>query len=115
MTIDKASSCDLLTGAAVVLSFTDDDGVNAGDFDRVRFCDGLGYEEGVFGSSGAFAALLEALNRPFGVVEYDGGLILYFLVLVLLPLAINPNSARWFGCKWRSDVICDCAEVYVLR
>ena len=99
----------------MVLSFTDDDGVDAGDFDRVRFCDGLGCGEAVFGSSGAFAALLKALTRPFGVVEYGGGLILYFLVLVLLPPAINPNSARWFGCKWRSDVTCDCAELYLIR
>ena len=53
----------------MVLSFTDDDGVDAGDFDRVRFCGGLGCSEGVFGSSGAIAALQEALFRPFGVVE----------------------------------------------
>lgn len=95
--------------------FLDDDDVDAGDFGRARFCDGLGWGEGVFGSAGAFAALLEALVRPFDAVEYDGGCVLYFLVLVLLPPAIVQNFARWFGCKWRCDIICDYAEIHWIR
>ena len=113
--IVPASSNDLSIGAAVVRFFADEGGVATGDFGRGRFCDCLGCGEGVFGSAGAFAALLEALVRPFDFVEYDGRSDLYFFVLVLLRPGIVPNSARWFGCKWRSDVICDCAEVYVLR
>ena len=79
--------------------FADDGGVATGDFDRGRFCDGLGCGEGVIGSAGAFAALLEALVRPFDVVEYDGRSLLYFFVLVLLPPAIVPNSSRWYRCE----------------
>ena len=70
------------------------DGVGAGDFDRERFCDGLDDCEGVFGSTAAFAALLEALVRPFGVVEYDGAGKICFLALVLLPPAIVPDLNR---------------------
>ena len=99
----------------MVRFFADDDGVDAGNFDRGRFCDAFGCGEGVFGSAAAFAALLEALVRPFDVVEYDGRSFLYFFVFVLLPPAIVQNFARWFGCKWRSDVICDCAELYLIR
>ena len=51
---------------------------------RGRFCDCLGCGEGVFGPAGAFAALLEALVRPFDFVEYDGRSDLCFFVLVLL-------------------------------
>ena len=99
----------------MVRFFDDDDGVDTGDFDRVRFCRGLGCGEGVFGLSGAFAALLEALVRPFDVVEYDGRSFLYFFVLFLVPPAIVQNFARRFGCKWRSDVTRDCAELYLIR
>ena len=79
---------------AVVLVYRTTTHVLAG-----RFCDGLGCGEGVIGSAGAFAALLEALVRPFDVVEYDGRSLLYFFVLVLLPPAIVPNSSRWYRCE----------------
>ena len=99
----------------MVRFFADEGGVATGDFGRGRFCDCLGCGEGVFGSAGAFAALLEALVRPFDFVEYDGRSDLYFFVLVLFPPAIAPKSARRFECKWRSDIIFVCAERYVLR
>ena len=97
--IVPASSNVSSIGAAAVRFFADDGGVATGDFDRGRFCDGLGCGEGVIGSAGAFAALLEALVRPFDVVEYDGRSLLYFFVLVLLPPAIVPNSSRWYRCE----------------
>ena len=42
-------------------------------------------------------------------------MLLYFFALVLLPPAIVPNSARWFGYKWRIDIIFDRAELYLIR
>ena len=99
----------------MVRFFADDDGVDAGDFERRRFRIGLGGVEGVFGTAAAFAALLEALVRPFDVVEYDGAGPLYFLALGFLPPAIVPNSARWFGCAWRTDITCVGAERYLIR
>lgn len=95
--------------------FADDDGVDEGNFDHGRFCDSLGWGEGVYGPAGAFDALLEAFVRPFDAVEYDGGFVLYFFVSFLLPPAIVPNFAGRFGCKWRCDIICDCAELHWIR
>lgn len=103
------------TGAAAVRLFADDDGVGAGDFDRERFCDGLDGGEGVSGSAAALAALLEALVRPFDVVEYDGAGPLYFLALVLLPPAIVPDFLRWFGCAWRIDIFFVGMELHLIR
>ena len=62
----------------MVRFFADDEGVDAGNFDRGRFCDAFGCGEGVFGSAAAFAALLEALVRPFDVVEYLGTMDAHF-------------------------------------
>ena len=101
------------TGSAVLRFFADDDGVDAGDFDRGRFCDGLSGGEGVFGSTAAFVTLLEALVRPFDVVEYDGAEKICFLALVLLPPAIVPNFSGRDGRYRRFNKLCDCTVLYL--
>ena len=93
--------------------FADDDGVDEGNFDHGRFCDSLGWGEGVFGPAGAFDALLEAFVQPFDAVEYNGGFVLYSSVSFLLPPAIVPNFAGRNGRYRRFNKLCDCAGLYL--
>ena len=74
--------------------FADDDGVDEGNFDHGRFCDSLGWGEGVYGPAGAFDALLEAFVRPFDAVGR-----LRFILLRLVLVAPR-HRAEFCGSVW---------------